>query len=104
MSSPPLGPGTVTHHGSIPRPDGHRPADEPTLPTDPTDTTTTHMPMMHPEDEANSDAPLVPDMRATNRPATAEMTDLESAQREIRWIRARLADVESRLTTNGERR
>jgi len=60
--------------------------------------------MMHPEDEANSDAPLVPDMRATNRPATAEMTDLESAQREIRWIRARLADVESRLTTNGERR
>ena len=33
------------------------------------------MPMMHPEDEANTDAPLVPDLRGTNRdPTTAPPT------------------------------
>lgn len=62
------------------------------------------MPTLNPEDEANSDAPLVPDLRATNRPRTADMTDLETAQRELRWIRARLADVERRLEPEEGRR
>lgn len=94
---------TVNHHGSTPRPDGRRPADEPTQSTDTTHTTPINTPMTPQNDEANSDAPLVPDLRATNRPRTSQLTDLETAQRELRWIRARLADVERRLAPEEER-
>lgn len=59
------------------------------------------MSMMHPEDEANTDAPLVPDLRATNCPS--DHTDLETARREIRWIRSRLTDLEHRLTLEDSR-
>lgn len=63
------------------------------------------MPMMHPEDEANSDAPLVPDVRRRNRIQTAphDRTDrirreIEPLRRELATIRSRIDDIETRLT------
>jgi len=77
------------------------------------------MPMMHPEDEANSDAPLVPDIRPRNRPQTTDRPtgttrpeprgrrttrrDHEPLQRELAAIRARLSNIEARLSEGRSR-
>jgi len=59
------------------------------------------MPMMHPEDEANTDAPLVPQIRTPNRPALADGGDAESIRREIRELRSRIDDLEADLAQRG---
>jgi hypothetical protein len=55
------------------------------------------MPMMHPEDEANTDAPLVPQIHAPNRPMLADGGDEETIRREIRELRSRIDDLEANL-------
>ena len=63
------------------------------------------MPMMHPEDDANTDAPLVPQIRTPNRPTTttrdggstttATPRDPETIRWEIRRLRSRLDAIEA---------
>ena len=59
------------------------------------------MPMMHPEDEANTDAPLVPQIRTPNRPTIADGGDTEPIRREIRELRSRIDDLEADLDQRG---
>ena len=72
------------------------------------------MPMMHPEDEANTDAPLVPQIRTPNRPTTtttrdgtstttASSRDPEAIRREIRELRSRLDAIEADTDDRGDR-
>ena len=59
------------------------------------------MPMMHPEDEANTDAPLVPQIQTPNRPTIADGGDTETIRREIRELRSRIDDLEADLDQRG---
>ena len=92
-------PSTVTTNGST-RTARRRPSrtdPDHTLPTQ-----TPHMPMMHPEDEANGDAPLVPQVQTPNRPTMTDGGDAESIRREIRELRSRIDDLEADLDRRGE--
>lgn len=60
------------------------------------------MTMMHPEDEANGDAPLVPQVQTPNRPTLADGGDAESIRREIRELRSRIDDLEADLARRGD--
>ena len=63
------------------------------------------MPMMHPEDEANTDAPLVPMIQTPNRPPTRTETDQRDAasiRRELEELRSRIDDLESNLQERSE--
>ena len=90
-------PTTVNTHGSTRHRDPSRTDPEATSPTQ-----TTHMPMMHPEDEANSDAPLVPQIGTPNRPTITDGGDAESLRREIRELRSRIDDLEADLGQGGD--
>lgn len=70
---------------------------ESTIPTQ-----TANTPMMHPDDEANSDAPLVPRIQTPNRPTFTAGSDAESLRRELRELRARVDDLEADLTGRGD--
>lgn len=93
-------PTTVNARGSTRPRDSSRTDPEPTLPAR---TTYTNSPMMHPEDEANSDAPLVPRIRTPNRPTIADGGDADSIRREIRELRSRVDDLEANLNERGDR-
>ena len=70
------------------------------------------MPMMHPEDDANTDAPLVPQIRTPNRQTTtardgastttAQSRDPETIRREISELRSRLDAIEADIDDRGE--
>lgn len=57
--------------------------------------------MMRPDDEANTDAPLVPDLRPTNRDATT--LDDETIRRELRELRSRIDYLDAYLQTRSDR-